>query len=198
MAHIFVNVSMILFYFLNQKEWSYSETLRYICFVLFCMSTYFLKSFFFFFFFSFLACRANTCSKTAAIVTDPRQIKNDTAAFDEVHLKWVKSVVCVCSIYHREELIPLVSDVSVPEEKIISLKGSWKSFFTHRQTRKSPRMPRCSHDHSAMIVYLTMQVTPSLSGVWFLTFWMGIIQRFHDNPTWSALPVPSGRERLGS
>lgn len=44
-------------------------------------------------------------------------------------------------------------------------------------------------DHSDMIVYETIQITPSLSGDWFFTFWTRLVQTLNDNQT---LKVPSG------
>ena len=44
-------------------------------------------------------------------------------------------------------------------------------------------------DHSDMIVYETVQITPSLSGDRYYTFWTRLVQTLNDNHT---LKVPSG------
>lgn len=72
-------------------------------------------------------------------------------------------IVCIGGTSHNEALIPLVTGVSISGEKVMTLKEvlytSAKTEITHDASVQL--------DHSETIVYVTMQITSSLSGGWF-------------------------------
>ena len=90
MAQILVKVIFVFFFFflMNPVRVKLQSSLRSMCFVLFCVSTYFLESFLAL---SWPVRRAYAAGlwMAAVIVAAPQQIKEDTAVFDEVHLKSV-------------------------------------------------------------------------------------------------------------
>lgn len=97
------------------------------------------------------------------------------------------TVVCIGGISHNEELIPLVTGVSISGEKVIMLKEilytSAKTEITHDASVQL--------DHSEMIVYVTMQI------VSFFTSWMRLASKA-PHTLWQShtrkVHLPSGKE----